>query len=441
MNTKNKRVISWFYKSHSGELHVGLPILKLIKDHNPEIEINFIFPDKISFENIGNIYNKIILELGNVVTGTKEFYFFLMKNLNNTTMIMTCDTGHTFFSSIASNVIKKNKVLFHMHAYALHGTNNLEDFLEEFLKDTLKKRYLNDGKGSPYIILNSNHEVDYYYEVGCFNKEHMILAGGLGYTNWWLTYLKDNSSSSSEYLRIKKLIKNGKYNNVYFVPIRQEHKLCLTKENYDYLIESIFWLAEKNSDSVFLLKPHPRQTDISDLSERCNSAVNNNIILINESTLLLSDVSDLTISFWSSAIQDSLAVGTLAVEFFRHHIEHPQLVKTDSGDLISLYVAYGFCPFFTKKEELHNFLTTKHKWDKLFKNSIKNFKPFFPTDHKIQTQFLLRVDDLFDEADCVSSKSNASFFSILFQILRINLIAVFDIFGIKNKVIKTLKKS
>ncbi len=441
MSQKNRRVISWFYKSSTGELHVGLPILKLIKDNNPDIEINFIFPDKISFENVGSIYNKIILEIGNVVIGTKEFYIFLMKNLNNTTIIMTCDTGHTFFSSIASNVIKKNKVLFHMHAYALHGTNNLEGFLQKYLKDTLKKRYLNDGKGSPYLILNSNNDVNYYYKVGCFNKEHMILAGGLGYTTWWLTYIKDRSSSSSEYLRIKNLINNAKYNKVYFIPIRQTHKLCLTKENYDYLIESIFWLAEKNIDSLFLLKPHPRQTDITELSERCNSAVNNNILLINESTLLLSDISDLTISFWSSAIQDSLAVGTPAVEFFRHHIEHTQLVKSDSGDFISLYVAFGFCHFFTKKEELHNFINKKQNWEKLLKNSIKNFKSFFPTDDKVQKQFLLRVDDLFDEADCVSSKSNASFFSILFQILRINLIAVFDIFGIKNKVIKILKKS
>ena len=77
MTAKNKRVISWFYKSHSGELHVGLPILKLIKDNNPEIEINFIFPDKISFENVGSIYNKIILEMGNVVIGAKEFSIVL----------------------------------------------------------------------------------------------------------------------------------------------------------------------------------------------------------------------------------------------------------------------------------------------------------------------------------------------------------------------------
>lgn len=439
MHQENK-VISWFYKSSSGELHVGLPILKLIKDNNPKIEINIIFPDKTSFEKVGSIYKKIIKDIGNIILGTKEFYFFLMKNLDKNMLIITCDTGHTFFSSIASNVIKKNVVIFHMHAYALHGNNNLDGFIKKFLKHSIEKRFLNDGKGRPYIILNSENDINYYTKLGCFDKEHMILAGGLGYTNWWLRYIKDASSSSKEYLKIKEYIKNSKYDNVYFVPIRQKHKLCLTEENYDYLIESIFWLAEKNQDSFFLLKPHPRQTDKNYLSRRCSSAVHNNIILIDESTLLLSDISDLTISFWSSAIQDSLAVGTPAVEFFRHHVEHPQLVKNESGDLISLYVAFGFCPYFSKKDELNIFLNNKQDWGKIFKNSTKNFKSFFPEDNKVQIQFLLKINNLFNEADHILRKKNASFFSILIKMLKINLIAVFELTGVKDKLISILKK-
>jgi hypothetical protein len=439
MSQKDKKIIAWFYKSSSGELHVGLPILKLIKENNPEIEINFIFADKKSFANVGSIYKKIIFEIGNVVIGAKEFYIFLMKNLNNTTLIMTCFSGHCGFSRIASNVIKKNKVLFYPHAYALHGTYKLEEF-SKGRKTDRKKRYLLDGKGSPYIILNSSNDADSYYKRGCFDKEHMILAGSPGYTKSWLKYYKDKSSLSSEYLKIKKQIKTGKYKHVYFVPIRPEHKIYLTKENYDYLIDSVFWLAEKNSDSLFLLKPHPRQKNINDLSKRCNSAVNNNIILVNESTLLLSDISDLTISFWSSAIQDSLAVGTPAVEFFRHHVEHPQLLKNEKDTLISLYVASGFCPFFSKKEDVQNFLNNDQQWKKVFNTSIRNFKSFFTIDVETQTQFLSKINNLFKKADAVTnSKNNASFLRCVFQLVKISLSTLLDFFYLRETVIRALK--
>lgn len=439
MPQKDKLVISWFYKKSRGELFVGLPIINLIKENNSEIEIYFIFNDKKSFENIGSTNKKIIDELGDAIIGVKEFYIFLMKNLNNSTLIMTCDSGHNSFSRLASNIIKKSKVLFHHHAYALHSKNNLKG-LEVILKDINKKRYLNDGKENPYIILNSNHDVDYYYEIGSFDKDHMILAGSPGYTDNWLTYLKDKASLSSEYLRIKKQIKNNTYNHVYFVPIRHAGRLYLTKKNYDYLIDSIFWLAEKNSDSIFLIKPHPRQKNINVLSKRCSSSVNNNIILVNESTLLLSDISDLTISFYSSAIQDSLAVGTPAVEFFRHHIEHTLLVKTDKGELISLYTANGFCPFFTKKEDVQNFLKNDQQWQKIFNTSIKNFNLVFPIDNKTQTQFLSRINNLFKEASIVTkSKNKVSFLKITFQIFKIILFKLLDFFLLRETVIRALK--
>lgn len=414
MINKTKTII-WFYKSSIGELQVALPLIKYLKDNNRDIKIFFIFRNKEYYDKIGDINQIIINEMGQVVIGEKAFIWFLINHIKYTTLILTCDSGHTKWSLLASRIIKKNKVIFHHHAYALHGTYKYKDFISS-LPENKKDFNLRYGKGS-YIILNSSIDSE-YYEMQGFKKEMMIPAGAIGYSKSWLDYYKKISYKDSEYKVLKEKLAEFDYKNIFFFPIRDIHDYYLTEDNYKYLINSIFWLAEQNDDSVFLIKPHPRQQNVRLISSKCDTAKNKNVFIVNESTLLLSEISDLTISFWSSAIIDSLSVETPAIEFFRHHKEHPQLCKNAMGELISLYVKYGFCPVYTRKEDVNEFISEKERWKNVFEYSIKNLEKIFLLKNSDEKNLSVKIDEVYKDAENISNKTVFSSVLILIYIIK-----------------------
>jgi hypothetical protein len=432
-----KKIILWFYKCSIGELNVALPILKSIKDNDPKVKIFLIFQTKRKYKDIPEIYKIISKELGNIIIGSKQFYKTIIRNKQSNAIIITCTSGHTDWTKATTKIIKKNKILFNHHAYSFKGRFNLNDFFSKYKQSELKKTYKNS-----YIILNEKESLNYYKQLG-FEQDKILISSALGYKKKWLNYL---ILKREKYYNIIKRIQDKNPQNTYLVTTRGPHKNYLTKKNYKYLIESIFWLAKNNKRDLFMLKPHPRQEDEKYLQKQCELAPNKNIILVEEPITILAKLADLTISFWSSSIADSLSVGTLAIEFHRHEIEHFELIRNKNNDLISLYVHKGFCPHIKNKEDLQKFINNKKKWNKLKENSIKNFKLVYLLNDETENKFLLKIQELFKETKSIK-KTNTNFKdqiilfkSIITAILRTKIIKILSVLKLKKQILKILTK-
>ncbi len=413
MKTHDKKNILYFYKRSEGELHVALPLIKSIKDNIENVAVFFVFKNKKFYDLISPVNKAIINELGYSIIRKKDFYKYFLKYFSFSTLIVTCDSGLRSLSVLAAKIIKKKKVLFHHHAYALRGLNKIEESYSG--GRNVYQRYIIDllEDDSYYIALSSPHDEDYYKEFG-FRKNNLLLAGALGYRKEWIDYIFEKAKKFKGFSELKKIAENKKYRLVIFVPIRRADKneAFLTEENYKYLRDSLYWLAEKNPDCLFLLKPHPRQREIEDLVDKCNKAIYKNILIVKESTLVLSKISDLTISFWSSAIQDSLSVGTLAIEFHRHQNEHYNLIRDERDELVSLYHYLGFCLSYCNKEKVHDFINNQNTWEKQLNENLYNFNEYFPANNTIVKKFIEKIEDEFSKMEKVHISKVVSFFKI-----------------------------
>jgi len=430
MQSGKKYNIAFFYKISEGELHVALPLLKAIKESNSDVSIYFMFNDKAAYEGIGEISKLIINELGSLIVGDKNFYSYLLKNFKRETLIMTCDSGLRKWSKLAGKVISKNKLILHAQAYALHGYFKLEEYYSKVKKYPIEKDFFKHlGDARPLLVLNSRYDASFYAKLGV-RAEERLLAGAFGYTKWWSDYLLEISKSSRDFKSIVSLLENKKYESVIFVPTRRadRNKVLLTEENYNYLIESIFWLADNNPGFLFLLKPHPRERALDYLKEKCNTSKHGNIVLVKENIILLSKFADLTVAFWGSAIQDSLSVGTPVIEFHRHEVEHFNLERADDGSLVSLYHYLGFCPYITTKEELQDFLSNKQEWSEIQESSVLNFQKIFSIDDKTKNEFIERINNIFLELESLPVNAIRSVFTINYYFLKNSLKRIYKIF-------------
>lgn len=98
-----KENICFFYKSSIGELHVGLPLLKKIKDYDKSIKIYFFFAKKQIYENLPAEYKKIIHEIGRVIFSRKESAVFIIRNYFAKNYLFTCLSGHTGLTRLFVN--------------------------------------------------------------------------------------------------------------------------------------------------------------------------------------------------------------------------------------------------------------------------------------------------------------------------------------------------
>lgn len=390
-NTKDI-VIAWFYKRSAGELHVGLPILKAIHDEMPGIRIYLFFETSDICNSIGAVYKGIIEDIGYPVAGTLNYFRVMAGLISRKMVIMTCYSSFTRPIIAAKRINRNNIAIVHPHAYALQGTNKVDAFIEEEKVKSLDRRY--DG-ARPFLIVTSAIDSEYYEKIG-FDRDRHILAGSLGYTEWWIRYFNTFYDTNHQYFR-EQVLSNHEYEKVFFCPIRGANRLYLTRDNYDYLIDSLFWLAEENPRCAFIIKPHPRQKNFEGLIIRAKDV--SNIYIVNESTLYLAKNSDFTISVWSSAIQDSLAVDTPAIEFHIHEVEHPQVMYTYSGDLISNNTYYGICKHFTRKEDVSKIINSESEWDELLNTSKRNFKSLFLLDASYREEFVSEYNRIVSKID------------------------------------------
>lgn len=389
---KKKRIIL-FLKSSIGELNVALPMIYFLKQKmQDDVEVIFASSSKSILDDLKlpKEYLFRIKELGKLYFGKKELLVLIKRTIcdKSSTLIMTCDSGAGPFERFFYTFLQKSHIVHFHHAFALHRP--LPASSEEITKINPNKRYVQNSS----ILLNSENDRVWLESLG-FGKEKIFYIGALGYSQDWL----ENTSG----LKINK----SKQNKLsIFMPLRDIHPLYLTKSNHDYLIDSLVTLFKKFSDYNFIVKFHPRQKNQQEINRKL-ADLNNVKQVDNLSTLQLAAKADLTISFWSSAITDSLAVMTPVIEFHRHEVLHSQIIEQD-GQLVSVYNKIGFCKYLDNKEELLEFLNkqTKETLAELLIKQRKSFDDIFG----LEPDIFYRLENAFIENFKIAQRRN--FFEI-----------------------------
>jgi len=417
-----KKSIVLFLKASSGELHVALPILFLFKKKNPNVNIFFASTQKNILEKlrISETLIDTISEIGSCYFGKNKLIILLKEVLFNSsdTLILTCDSGAGEYEKIFYSLKLNSSLCIYHHAYALHSYD--EEIINECrVKIKYKKKKSRYPSGS-YALINSEFEFQWYNKVLGFDKSKIYVIGALGYSSKWLKQLGINSDNNIDNV------------NKIFIPIRHAHKIYLTTQNYRYQLEAIFSVAEKFPDIEFVIKPHPRQSDIIEILRRANK--HKNLKVSYESTLILSYKSDLTISFWSSAILDSIAVGTPAVEFHKHETYHPRLIY-EGNNLRSIYADLELAIPISTKEDIIDLIKEldQNKLNYIYQKQRTKFLEVFNINNA-------KSDDVSSLGDIFIETNKFNYIKILYKVIVVPKVLFQLIAGeLKKIIIKACK--
>lgn len=407
----------FFYKCSHGELHAGLPFFLKVLDERKEIAPYFICNSQDDFDRLPSYYKKIIANSFKIIVlNKKNFISFFVKYVFNKNYIFSCDNGHTTYTRFLACYWPFSRVAFFAHAYALNS-DNLDSTVEKKFK--LYKRRYTGSHHEPLIVAHNSKELKYRKALG-FHEDNIVVAGNIGYEESWFNIYAEAASEDVD--KISKL--KVKYSKIIFVPTRDAHSIYLSEENSRYLLYGLASMLEHNIDYLFLIKLHPRQENYELFKELKNNY--NNVEFINLNTQVAAKISDLVVSYWSSAITDSLAANTPAIEFHRHEVFHEQLIKTENG-LVSLYHHYGLCPFYQNKEDILNLLKDPASWDGIRDKQQLKFKEIYLHDYP---DF---VDNLFERFEKTSFRAEWFFDTVKIPLVSIRKLIV-SFLGFKRKV-------
>ena len=329
-----------FIKKSIGEMNYIIPIIdKLNLNKSNKTKIYFIFRSKNVYKKIISsipYYDKYMKKNGLILMGDWSKVNLFIKALfgQKKIIIFTCLTGPGIFESLIHITSKKTKIVYFPHSFGFHSTPN----------SIRVKRYSKIYNYNSSVLVPYKKSFKFFSNIGFLNK-NIIYTGVPCFEDNWLNKITKNQIKKKEKLKV-------------FVALRSVHKKVLTSKNYEYLWNSLIKIFNNYKNYNFILKLHPRQKEDININKLLKQY--KNIHLSNKSTFEIAKFSDLTISFWSSAIIESLAVGTPVLEFHKFHQNHPELT-IKNGKFISMFQKYKLCKSFDDYNELKNFL---HKINK-----------------------------------------------------------------------------
>lgn len=365
-NLSSKKIIVFFLDNSAGEVYVGLPILWYIKKQM-NVDIYFVSNNKniLNKLKISKPYLKIMNEIGILQFGTTKILFLLTKLFlkNELILIMSCFSGMRIVDKFFYSILRKSTMVYYPHAYTLLSIDKNHNFTN-YLNERKEKFFDKFGRYS-HLLSNTCLEDIYFKEKG-WDLDRVHYVGALGYKEEWQ---KNILKTFQKKLEINHL-------NI-FIPLRDKHPIFLFEENYEYLLNSFLELFNQFPQHNFIVKFHPRQQNIEQYKNKLIEL--SNVEISDKSPLEILQVSDLTISVWSSILQDSASMGVPAIEFYRHSQKFPQIVKDEKGRSISLFYKYGFCRFIDNIEELTLYLKsmTKEKLHDMAKKQYDNLDKVF----------------------------------------------------------------
>lgn len=392
INYNEEKILILFLHKSTGELFVGLPIVWYLKK---VMNVNVYFvsncSDILSQMNVSDRYIEIMRQLGSFNFGRIKSLSLLAKLYfsDKTIVQMSCLSGRRRIDRIYYSLLKKTTMVFFPHSFALHQLNDMNNIainseFEFHVKSKFQSRYGSKGD----LLINSSKELNYFRQSGwSLNSIHFI--GALGYSKAWLNNFFNTNNVGT--------IETRKGPLKIFIPLRDSHPYYLTESNYKYQISSLVKIFEKFSSFHFIVKLHPRQ-QVKELKEIFGKY--SNVSFSSKSPFELALKSDLTLAFFTSAITDSVAIGTPALEFHRHVVSHPQLVNKD-GKLVSLYEYLGLCTGYDDVKPLEEFLQNidEKKLKELHKKQYQKLIDIFELNSDYEANLKSIFETLYARAD------------------------------------------
>ncbi len=277
----------------------NLFILKAIEKLNIKLKFSQSF-NKFDYPSDKKILKKIIIQFKyickNIDVFTYDYFFHETTNQKNSTLLFRI--VKFFF----------NKKVFIYH----HGQS---------LNQPSFKKNFNYNHDNVYLAFSSKN-INWAKEFG-FTKIQVIGFSKF-YINW-TNYVKKYSND---------FIKKEKY--VVIFSRSYDHPYYMNFKKYKYLLQTSHQIInELLPDHEILIKPHPRE-DANKILDIVNNLKLNKIKITYENSMVISAKAKFTVSFWTSAILDSLSLDVPAIEYY---IEDDKFLKAEP--LGSLYRKYG----------------------------------------------------------------------------------------------------
>jgi hypothetical protein len=378
-----------FLKSSIGEFHAIAPILWRIKSNRNDLTIVFCFKNNVLLEKVRKdpIYCHILHDLGKVIVGRKAILQYSYRIRYNSALLFTCLGGITRDARISASIITKSIIVGHPHAMALypssarlgkqwktHPYNNIKNLTNEVIKEYDR------------ILLFSEEDKDFYALKGA-RKSKIILTGYAGYEPNWIRHLF--TIYDKHHTGLHSWVP-GNYNRVIFIALRGIHSTTLPISQYKKLTDVISEYVSAHLETYFIVKKHPRQEEDEFTKELSNRP---NVIFLDYNTFILSRMSKITISFYSTAITDSLAVGIPSILLHVYTEDQTTLYHDSRGSLISYFEGLGFSPRCEEIDSL-TMLVDRYIDDiALRERSLKQFSSFFL---KHEFDYVSEIDRLFN---------------------------------------------
>lgn len=355
-----------FIISHSsGELDIILPIIIDLKKNNKN-QVEILVTRKDIFYSIKEdvIYNHII--------HSNKICYKLCPLFNK--------FEHNKYNKIAARLYKlflsiifliKNVKIIKSEYIIFETTNQIsKDLVFYVLNSFLKKKFFIIHHGHSYNTpikntkLNPTKPKNYKYLI--FSKKHIQWCKSIGYYNYHIIgFPKFYDNWKKEILKYRNLYQK----NNYIIFSRPPHKYYMSKKNYKYLLNSsIESILKFDKNCNIIIKPHPREKIYEikkNLKKKYQDITNIKFSFINSMSLCKD--AKLIISFFTSAILESIIFNKPALEYF---IEHKNFKKVEPVG--SPYKNLGFT-LVRNKSQLSHYLRNPNKINKIIKKNYNEF--------------------------------------------------------------------
>lgn len=379
---ESNQKILFIVNASLGELHVALPILKYIRESKASVEIYTLFISRKIQDQVerDEIYFSILKDVSTIIE-RKNLFQFLLKESSSIKMILK-EQGTVAQDSIIACIKRiccKAKLVLYPHAYALYDYK---------IREGNAKKMVNyyDEDIIDHLLTTSIFDINYFSER--LNKSKIFNIGALGYTDWW----KEQIICYSTTPEVKE-IKDSQSKCKVLLTLRGTHKVYLSNENFQVLMESAFEELFKLDNVFVIIKPHPRQ-DIDVVRNFLTKYPKDRWVISNMNTFTLASLSRFTLSFWSSAITDSVAVGTPAIEYYKYRENFSQTCINDKGQIVSFYTKLNFALRASTQDELRNSLAKIDlEFDEVKSYQVQQFNSVFYD----RLSSKLRLNDFLEE--------------------------------------------
>jgi hypothetical protein len=385
---ENKKHVLVLCSSSWGAIDWLAPVITYLKEHSNNVKITLIitedsedcfFKTNLFLKKLCKLYIDNVYSFSEVRYSYFPLFSFFWKASPLIIRKVYRKILFLFDDFIPDFIKKRNLGIFKYDFLFQELTGSAEtDYLNFFLK-------LNENKKSKALLFPPTTDIYFYLKnshpswphvadfflinsklmgLNFINQENKTknirLLGVPRYDQWWqnkIFELHENFGLLKE---------KNKNQNIYLFIIRGPDVDILTEKNYDYLMRTAINEILKDPKAFLIIKPHPRQP-LTEVVRYLKDVPNEKWELSGLHTMILGQLSDVTISFAVSAIFDVLCLNKEVIEYYIYG-EAATQYTTDWRD-------EGFVTPANNQEELSNCIRDVLSG---IKKPAGNFNDYFP---------------------------------------------------------------